>query len=480
MDERRQKLEWLKASKSFLYFVISYIYIYDAIKGTWIPFNLWDEQKTVTEKLESERLVLILKARQLGITWLCLAYVLWLMLFKPAATALLFSRRETEAGYLMWRLKGMYKNLPSWMQARQIKSSNTLSFALSNGSVAYGFPTTAGDSYTATVVLVDEADLIPNLDAVMSAVKPTIDAGGKMIMISRTDKENPTSPFKNLFKAALKGENDWIPVFLPWWTRPDRTQEWYNQIKKEIYTRTLSLDELYEQYPATPEEALQAIQLDKRFPIEALEKVYRPIPPVSRGDIPGLIVFKRPDLIGRYVIGADPAEGNPTSDDSSAHVVDKDTGEEMALLKGKIEPTVFASYLESLSRMYNNAKLMVERNNHGHTVIAAVAPEILLEGLDKKLGWHTSKKSKAQMYAGAAEIIGAGGCTIHSKITYDQLVSIEGNTLAAPKGLFDDEATSFCLALLGISGKPKRTFKQDYRHLMFRPKVSKRAKRIFG
>jgi len=51
-------------------------------------------------------------------------------------------------------------------------------WALANGSVARAFPTNAGDSYTATLAIVDEADLVPDLDRLMRSVKPTIDAGG--------------------------------------------------------------------------------------------------------------------------------------------------------------------------------------------------------------------------------------------------------------------------------------------------------------
>ncbi|MEK7874032.1 MAG: CoA transferase, partial [Chloroflexota bacterium] len=42
-----------------------------------------------------------LKARQLGMTWLCLAYGLWQMMFKPIAKPLVFSRTEDDAMYLL-------------------------------------------------------------------------------------------------------------------------------------------------------------------------------------------------------------------------------------------------------------------------------------------------------------------------------------------------------------------------------------------
>ncbi len=63
--------------------------------------------------MAASRKLVILKARQLGISWLCLSYALWLMLFQAPATILLFSLREEEAKELLWRLRGMYERLPA-------------------------------------------------------------------------------------------------------------------------------------------------------------------------------------------------------------------------------------------------------------------------------------------------------------------------------------------------------------------------------
>src|SRR5574339_598692 len=107
------KTEWLACREHFGYFVDKYCKIYDATIANWIPFELWPDQVMVAEEFVNNRLVVILKARQLGQTWLVLCYILWLMLFHPIVTILLFSRRETEAIYLLdKRLKGIYQRLP--------------------------------------------------------------------------------------------------------------------------------------------------------------------------------------------------------------------------------------------------------------------------------------------------------------------------------------------------------------------------------
>src|SRR5262249_41797601 len=152
--------EIVKCAKSCRYFVENYCRIYDPVQGDWIPFTLWPAQRVVLRDLTRNKLVVILKPRQVGITWLVLCYILWLCLFRPVATALLFSRRDDEAVYILSneRFKGIYNRLPKWLQARRIELSNAHQLTLSNQSVIRAFPTNAGDSYTASVVMADEAD----------------------------------------------------------------------------------------------------------------------------------------------------------------------------------------------------------------------------------------------------------------------------------------------------------------------------------
>lgn len=457
--ERKQIDEWLTCAESALYFIDRYCWIYDATDAKWIPFRLWKEQAKTLREFIDNRLIVILKARQLGITWLVLGFALWLMIFHPAVTILLFSRRDDEAIYLLSieRLRGMYDRLPIWMQAKGVTSSNDHEWQLSNGSISRAFPTSAGDSYTASLVVVDEADLAPDLARVMNAVKPTIDGGGKMILLSRSDNTRPDSMFKRIYKAAKAGSNGWKAIFLPWWVRPSRDAAWYAAQKTDILHRTKSLDDLHQQYPATDAEALSARTLDKRLAPEWLNQCHVERPGVNDARspaIPGLTIYAVPARNRQYVIGADPAEGNPTSDNSSFHVLDEISGEEVAALAGKFEPSTFASHIKALSEYFNNAPALPERNNHGHAVILWLRDNSkvrVLSGQDGKAGWQTTSVSKAYMYDKAADAFREEETTVHSFDTLMELLSIEGSTLSAPEGLPDDCATSYCLALLARS-----------------------------
>jgi hypothetical protein len=405
-------------------------------------------------------MTVILKARQLGLSWLVLAYALWLMLFHPAVTVLLFSKRDDEAVELLdFRLKGMHDRLPTWLQADSYTNGKH-QWLMANGSRAMAFPTTGGRSYTATLAIVDEADFVPDLAELMNAVKPTIDAGGKMVLLSTSDKSQPQSLFKKIYQAAVKGLNEFRAVFLSWRSRPSRTEEWYEAQKQATIAQTGALDALHQEYPDSDVQALAPNSLDKRLPQEWLLNCYKEgvaIKDHGGPALPGLFVYKLPSLdrAHEYVIGADPAEGNPTSDDSSASVVDKLTGEEVALLCAKYEPSVFGSYIRDLSLWYNKADVLPERNNHGHALIQWLHDNAqgvrILRGTDSKLGWLTTSASKAVMYSNAADMFRQGDTAIHNQGVYLQLSSIEGATLSAPKLEMDDKATGFVLALLARS-----------------------------
>jgi len=60
-------------------FVERHCQIYDATDRVWMPFALWPAQRETLRTMHDNRLTVILKARQLGLTWLVLAYALWLI-----------------------------------------------------------------------------------------------------------------------------------------------------------------------------------------------------------------------------------------------------------------------------------------------------------------------------------------------------------------------------------------------------------------
>lgn len=470
MDEGQQREEWLRCALSPLYFIVTYVWIEDKIRREWLRFRLWPEQIRTLKKLQSHKLVIILKARQLGLTWLLIALALWMMLFRPGTAVLLFSRRDDEAKELLERLRQMHLRLPRWMRAAVgTDNDHELEFP-GLGSVAKAFPTTkhSGRSYTGTVAIVDEADLIPWLRQLLSAVKPTVDGGGWLWVLSTVDKEKPVSEFKRVWKRAVAGLNNYLPIFLPWWARPGRDAAWYEQQQAD-YTQ----DDLFQEYPATPAEALAPRASSKRFQpghldscfddsVDALSPTLAGVAPASPAfagvtwpEVPGLVVYELPVEGGSYVVACDTAEGNPGSDPSPATVWDAGRWVEVAHLWGRFEPEALAGYLVQLAGWYNGAVVCVERNNHGHAVHVALRAidsnvRLYCNPFDGKDGWLSSVKYKTLAVDSAATIFREAGCTIRTEATLLELVGIEAATLKAPEGETDDRAMTVIIGLAAL------------------------------
>jgi len=548
VDKEEQYAEWARCIASPWHFIKTKCHIYQSSDrpqddedgnnydptsstgGKWVPFELWPSQIQPLNLLHKKRKVILLKARQIGMTWLALAYSLWMLLFMENVTILLFSRGDREAMDLLRRLIEMFKRLPRWMMPEgsyregvegevMVTGVAGHTWKLPNGSRVMAFPSSAGDSYSASMAVIDEADLVPDLDKLLGSVKPTVDGGGKLVMISRVDKKKPTSPFKRMCRAAMAGLNGFAFCFLPWYSDPRRTLAFYKDQVADSMTRMFSMDAAYEQYPATPEEALAPNQLDKRFPEMALAPCFVDAPDLRRGGTVDLFtewdnpkydknrpevepnpkynasrpedndnpreilnpkklrafcpklnhlrVYVTPKPGRSYTLSVDPAQGLPGSDDSSIVVIDDETKEECAHLRGKIDPRSIGRQAAEICDWYRKptgakCTVVIERNNHGHATIGWWHDN-RREGLDASLwldkdqfpGWVQTGQSKEVMWHRASDAISRKNCIIHSRDLYDQIASIEAATLEAPEGQLDDSAVAWglCMAVSGLKKK---------------------------
>jgi len=466
--------EWRRCAVSPVYFIHNYCSLFSAEYQDWIPFRLWPFQAQIIKALSEHVYVVNLKCRQIGFTWVAKAFDLHPMIFAPIVKGVIFSRDldlakkelSPEEG-----LKGMYQRLPSWITRHlRITKDNAQEFGLSNGSTFKAFSYTQGEGGTYTHIIFDETDryAIPGRDKVLfNNVKPAMEKAKSVAMGSISDKTRPNSLIKNIYRAAKEGKNEWYPIFIPWHSRPDRDKEWY---KKELASaiarekdEARGKDWMAQQYPTTDDEAMAPTTQNKRIPYSHLQLVFKIKRPLRKHDgpaIPGLRVYRVPEAGKKYVLGADPAEGVPGGDDSSCDVLDKDTGEQVATLRGKYEPkAVFPGFLFQIAQYFNDADIMVERNNHGHAVLGALdglvasAPGCQIELLryphDNKEGWLSSTKGKTLLYDECASQIKEEDTTIYDGITKDQLSDIDINTLRAAQGDHEDAADSYALACVG-------------------------------
>ncbi len=101
-----------------------------------------------------------------------------------------------------------------------------------------------------------------------------------------------------------------------------------------------------------------------------------------------------------YIVGVDPAGGGSDGDFSCAQVIERSSGMQCAELQGHFPPAELAARTALIGREYNNALIAVERNNHGHAVLASL---MLHEGYTNvyyqgnQAGWLTSAASRPRM-----------------------------------------------------------------------------------
>jgi hypothetical protein len=172
--------------------------------------------------------------------------------------------------------------------SQDLLTNKTHEIQLANTSRALAFSTTSGRSYTATTAIVDEADHVPDLQKMLNAINPTIDAGGRLILLSTADKSEPESAFKRIYRAAKTKQNSYHAIFLPWSARPDQTPAWYDEKRRTTLAQTGSLDDVQQEYPATDVEALSPRSLDKRIPAVWLQQCYIEAAPIEADGVPAI------------------------------------------------------------------------------------------------------------------------------------------------------------------------------------------------
>lgn len=244
-------------------FIHDLIIIDDAQPGdgelATMPFHLWPAQEELLGAILGELLLLILKARQLGISWLVLAYALWLCLYHPGRLALVFSIGQDEANEMLRRVHVMYWRLPAEVRAGlpKLVKDNTEEMVWDNGSRVLSLPArkTAGSGYTASLVILDEFAKNQWAREIYTAVKPTIDGGGKMIILSSA--HGAGNLFHEMVEKARSHLGRFAFRFLPWTARPGRDQAWYADVASDAVDES----HMKQEYPAEPDEAFEATEV---------------------------------------------------------------------------------------------------------------------------------------------------------------------------------------------------------------------------
>ena len=493
--------EYVLCSISFLAFVVRHCKIQDRKTQTSIPFNLWPGQAKVAPLFLTSKRLIILKARQLGLTWLAAAYCLWRAIFHPNELIVIISAKEDLAVEFLERVKYMFDRLPMYLKPRVYKRTTTeLSFGyeqkdrLGNvvlkgiASVIKSLPSTpdAGQSKTISLLVMDETAINPYNKEIWSAAQPTLEhSDGAAIIIS-----NPTKTGKGwgwtrkLYTDSVKGLNTFKRIFLDPFVVPTRNPATFvaDLMKQEGLTE----EDRIMQYPLTEQEAISSVagsyfgqyiirysaipgvignfKLDRKRNLIVFEEDPKGIVELWR--------WPQRKWVNRYAIGSDVGEGTGGSY-SVSYVYDRQLEEIVCRMRSnKIEADRWANLLIYQGIYYTRAMIGAERMGPGITTVQHLQKKYThlymrrREGRTKgtftyEVGFHTSDESKRlalshlkAYYRDVFRYVPCGYLLDESGTFIEQE---GGGGLSAETGAFDDCVMAMAITLVVSKSMPECT-----------------------
>lgn len=477
--QQRQRLEYHRVCKSFIYFLDKYGVISEAPTqtkaGGTIKFQLWPHILDGASHLINDRLIAVIKARQIGWSWLVAHYALWTAITKDNSRVMLFSKGEKECWELMGKCKFIWTQLPPFMKFRlDSDSKEELSFPDKYSKIkAFASTVSAGVGETATVVVCDELEWHDYAAQNFNQVKPTISNGGQYIGLSTVDKRKPNSLLKNLFKGAYYDKNNgFTALFYPYNVRPGWDEEWYEKEKQSVPHDELGglTPDLYMQqnHPRTVEEALSPVQSVSVFDLNSVDVMIESArPPLNLKE-------KYPDLnfricniykdfqIGRTYVAATDTGHGVGKDYSVTGILDIKAMEIVAdILVNNMSVEDFARWSVELLRIYHSPKWFPEDNDQGKWLIAtAVNLGYKSWGYydikKHKIGWHTGGNNRGEIWGKVIPAVNNNQLIAHNVKGLSQLRDVQYYTgkdglsdprIEAPPGRHDDYPVMLGIAL---------------------------------
>lgn len=402
-----QQKEWDKCKSNPIYFITKYCYITHATKGV-IKFNLWDFQIELIKKLLNPdyRMTAIVKSRQLGISTVMAGFALWLVNFYPAKKVAIVATDAKVSKKLHQKVKLMYENIPEFLREQYEKNNETV-LMLRNQSEVEAFAHNKNKgvrSISGTLIIMDEAQFIEKAEDLWTSIQPSLRTGGQFVALS--SPASPSGWFYETCENAKIGENNFRHIKLPWYLHPDSQLpdgspdwDWRKQQDRELGKRKAS-----QEYDAE-----FGFDEDSFFDVDFLETI-------EKEDLKDPIkidgkywYWEDPQPDETYTVVVDCSEGG--GDNNTMHVIKDSTMEQVAEFQSDEHYTVFQYRPVELARKYNNAKLVIEANAVGTSVVSKSIDlnyhNIYMRGTGKEKkvlgttkvehGWKTTPKSRPLM-----------------------------------------------------------------------------------
>ena len=497
--DKRKKIE--KSKNNFKDFARRQLRIItkDAAQG-YVPFEFNDAQKKIHEAIEKQikqkgRVrALVLKARQQGISTYTAGRVFWKTFYTPHTRSVVIAHDSATSDALFTMSKNFIDRMSEDFKPELIRS-NAKEVKFSHNDSGFRLYTAgspeAGRGTTPTILHCSECAFWQSDEKILAGLFQGVSSADGTEIILESTANGATGAFYRMWKAAERGENDYVPIFLPWFMTKEYTMtppsnfersvqeeelsEEYDLDNGQLWWRRMKIGEggeskFRQEYPSTAEEAF-VVSGKNVFNVEKLNKLETQAPKSLREfDVKmssweekregNLSIWQPPGFDEKFIIGADVSLG--VGQDYSAAVVLNVKREVVAVYRDNhVDPAMFGRDLFYLGRYYNNALLAVESNSMGistlqklkemkyvnlyyQTQIANLTDE---DGV--RLGFRTTSASKPAIISNLKNWIDNDEVAIWSSDVVGELrdyVSDDKGKTNASRGSTDDTVMSLAIA----------------------------------
>lgn len=470
----QQKEEFLKCEKDVVYFVKTYGWTKHTVKGAMRWDKPYPYQEDVWNQLSEGKSIVVNKTRQIGCSWACAAYSIWFALFHPDTEVLFLSETEKKAIRLLNNAKFFFDRLPAWLKPEVGANSQTrFSFLFhaekggftrnSESSIdSLTMTKRSGASYSAALIIFDEAAHVDSAEEVFMAVKPATSHGGQIAIISTPGGRN--NFFFRIWALSNKSVREGKPPdFYPiraYWKDCGLTQEWYERATAGL-TKQQIMQEFELAFLSSGSPFFDVLQLEEcYYPDTENEKII---------NSEGMNIF-RPTRMN--FTGIDTSQGNRTKSgipDYTSIVTLNEFGVEIeSFHDNEIRVEEVAGYtmvlddgsvvdVEGLAekwlKKYRGA-MSIEKFGPGDTVYIRQCQRVPDDGISYVVGRQTTSSSKQRMLNSLRIAFAGKQLIITDPFTYDCLLAFEdkGNgKYEAAEGFFDDPVIALALANAELS-----------------------------
>lgn len=449
------KQELIRCAQDPVYFMKKYYWIQHPTRGR-MQFSLYLFQEKVLNIFQQNEYCIINKSRQLGISTLVAAYSLWMMLFGRDKNILVVATKQDTAKNLVTKVSFAYDHLPNWMKefAGGTEFNNKLSIKLNNGSQikAVSAASDSGRSEAVSLLILDEAAFIDNIETIFTAAQQTLATGGRCIAISTPNGTG--NWFHQEFTKAEVSENKFTAIRLPWTVHPERSQTWRDEQDKILGKREAA-QECDCDFSTSGATVIEP-EILKWY--ETLIK-----PPVEKRFVDhNYWLWEYPDYSKTYAIMVDVARGDG-KDFSTIQVMEVEEAKQVAEYRGQPDTRDLGRLAVSVATEWNMGLLIIENTGIGWDVIqtaveshypniyysprsdiALTNVELYLSRFDRGdgmvPGFSTNQRTRPLVVSKLTSYIHDRGCILQSKRTHDELTTFiwKSGKAQAQEGYNDD------------------------------------------